>query len=357
MPNMNGTQLSLFLETPPPIEEAMLKLKDKVFTLPNQQHFIRHLGTSMISADQGTVILAAAPSHNAILPMLNRFHDEAHDHGAGNGSSSICWITVPGASSSRALQRKLLDSYQEATRLQSSRCVRTSQAELIFDWSQLSRDPVRVITGLVSQRPFDYYVLQRASDLVRCGSNVSESVEHIRYIIRMAKMMQRTHVIIACPAQVNRWLRSAEIAEATEHCLMKPYDLNVADENLVFLSLLNSFDGLIPWEKGDCLFDHPDEINLYVWGCPTRLHGWIRRALMVAKAKGLSQLTWRLFLEHRPIKAISDAAEADYKAAQDLCGPKAPTASSETKTPKTHYRPVKPGQRIPVRDDVGIDAA
>lgn len=353
---MNEIQLPLFLETPLPIEEALSKFKDNVLTLPNQENFIRHLGTSMLSANRGTVILAAAPSHDAILPLLNRFHDQAHEHGAGGGSSAICWITIPGASSSRALQRKILDSYQEATRLQSSRRVCAPQAELIFDWSQLSRDPVRVVTGLVSQRPFDYYVLQRASDLVRCGSNVSESIEHIRYIIRMAEMMQRTHVIIASPAQVNRWLRSVEIAEATAHCLMKPYDLTVADENLIFLSLLNSFDGLIPWREGHCLLEHPEEINRYVWGCPARLHGWIKRALMAAKAKGMPHLTWQLFLEHRPIKAISEAAQADYSAAQELCGPKSST-SSETKTPKTHYRPLKPGQRKPVRDDVGIDAA
>lgn len=354
---MNEIQLPLFLETPPPIEEALSKFKDNILTLPNHEHFIRHLGTSMTSLDRGTVILAAAPSHDAIRPMLNRFHDQAREHGAGNGSSAICWITIPGASSSRSLQRKLLESYQDATRLQSSRCVRASQAELIFDWSQLSRDPVRVVTGLVSQRPFDYYVLQRASDLVRCGSNVSESVEHIRYIIRMAEMMQRTHVIIACPAQVNRWLRSAEIAEATEHCLMKPYNLNVADDNLIFLSLLNSFDGLIPWKKGDCLLNHPDEINRFVWGCPARLHGWIKRALMAAKAKGMAHLTWQHCLEHRPIKAITDAAYADYSAAQELGGPNSPATPSEQKVPVTHYRPVKPGQRKPVRDDVGIDAA
>lgn len=356
---MNEVQMSLFLETPPPVEEALTKLKGNIFNAPNQEHFIRHTGTSMLSTPPGTVILAAAPSHDGILPMLNRFHDEARDHGSGNGSSSICWITVPAANSSRALQRKLLDSYQEASRLQASHRVCAPQTELVFDWTQLSRDPVQIVTGLVSQRPFDYYVLQRASDLVRCGSQISESSEHLRFIIRMAEMMQRTHVIVASPAQVNRWLRSSEIAEATELCLMKPYDFNVAEDRLIFDSLLNSFDKLLPWRTGDCLLDHSEEINLYVWGCPTRLQGWIRRALMAAKAKGMAHLTWPHVLEHRPISTISEAAKADFAAAQALCGPKGGAISTRTipTVRKTHYKRLKPGQRKPHRDDVGFDAA
>ncbi len=356
---MNEVQMSLFLESAPPVEAALTKFNGNIFAAPNQEHYIRHTGTAMLSAKPGTVILAAAPSHDGILPLLNRFHDEARDHGSGNGSAAICWITVPAASSARALQRKLLDSYQEATRLQASRRVCAPQTELLFDWAQLSRDPIRVVTGLVSQRPFDFYVVRRASDLVRCGSQFSESIEHIRYIIRMAEMMQRTHVIVACPAQVNRWLRSVEIAESTELCLMKPYDLTVPGEKKVFLSLLHSFDKLIPWQAGDGLLDHADEINQHVWGCPTRLHGWVRRALMAAKAKGMAHLTWPHVLEHRPIKTISDAAKADFEAAQALCGPKAgvPATSGGQTIPKAHYKPVKPGQRKPHRDDVGFDAA
>jgi len=174
----------------------------------------------------------------------------------------------------------------------------------------------------------------------------------------MAEMMQRTHVIIASPAQVNLWLRSAEIAEATELCLMKPYDATMKDELLVFRSLLNSFDEqLIPWSEGDSLLAHVDEINQHVWGCPTRLHGWVRKALLAAKAKGMAHLTWQLFCEHRPIATICKSAMADYAAAQELCGPKvgAPTAKPKS---KTHYQRVRPpGQRKPHRDDVGYDAA
>ncbi len=353
---MNEVQMSLFVEAPPRVEEALNKLQVGALTLPNLEHHIRHVGTSMISAKPGSVILAGATANESMLPMLSRFHDQAQTHGIGNGASAICWITAPAASSARALQRKLLDSYQEATRLQASRRVCAPQAELVFDWSQLSRDPVRVVTGLVSQRPFDYYVLRRASDLVRCGSNVAESIEHVRYIIRMAEMMQRTHVIVASPAQVQRWLRSPEIAEATELCLMKPYDLAVPEEDLLFQSILHSFDQVIPWHAGDCLLHHREEIHRYVWGCPTRLQAWIRRALTVAKAKGASELPWSLFIEHRPIATITEAARADYAAAQELCGPRTQSVAKRTAS-VTHYRRVKPGQRKPHRDDVGYDAA
>jgi hypothetical protein len=357
---MNEIQMSLFRETPPLIESALGKIKGSAFALPNMQDFVCHLGKCMTTASPGRVIFAAAPSHDAIVPMLGRYLDEAHKHAIGTGAASMCPISIPTASTARALQHKLLGAYQEASRLQAAHRVCTPQLEMGFDWSQLSRDPFAVVTGLVAQRPYDYYVLNKASDLVRSGSNVAESVEHVRFIMRMAEMMHRTHVVIASPAQVNRWLRTTEIAESTDLCLMKPYDIKDPAALLVFRSLLHAFDELLPWSKGECLLDHAAEINAHVWGCPTRLHAWILKALMVASARGATYLTWQLFLENRPIKTIREAAEADFKAAQELYGSNVTTETNPdgAKTAaKVHYRGIKPGKRKLHRDPVGSATA
>ncbi|KAB2916774.1 MAG: hypothetical protein F9K30_18525 [Dechloromonas sp.] len=354
---MNNVQLLLFKEPSSELETAIKSVNSSMPLAPNQEDFVRHVGATMLHATPGSVVLAATPSCDGLNEKIAEYLDQAAANGTGQGASAMCFVRIPTAHSGRAMQEKLLDAYHDASCLRPSNRPAPIQFEFQFDRSSLSRDPFTVVTGLVSQRPFDYYVISNASDLARTGSSKFESVESIRYIIKLAKTMGRTHVIFASAAQMNSWLKYVEIAEATLHCVLRPYDVTSEDDKQTFVDILGSYDSILPWREGNCLADHTDEINEFVFGCPYRLRTWIQKAL-IAHAKDDAPLTWERFIQNRPIKTLVDAALADFNACNQLLGPttRRQSQNNATLSPAKHYNR-KPGQRLPHRDDVGIDAA
>jgi hypothetical protein len=302
-------------------------------------------------------VLAATPSCDGLREKLSEYLNQAAANGTGAGASAMCFVKIPTAHSGRAMQEKLLDAYHDASCLRPAHRAAPIQFEFQFDRSSLSRDHFTVVTGLVSQRPFDYYVISNASDLARAGANAFESVESIRYIIKLAKTMDRTHVIFASAAQMNSWLRHVEVAEATLQCVLRPYDLAAEQDRQTFVNILSSYDSILPWHVEDCLADHADEINELVFGCPYRLRTWIQKAL-IAQAKDNASLTWDRFKQNRPIPTLVKAARSDFFACNELLGPVTGRQNQRAASPsQTKRSNRKPGQRAPHRDDVGIDAA
>lgn len=354
---MNNVQLLLFKEPSSELDTAIKTVNSSVLMAPNQEDFVRHVGVTMLRAPRGSVVLAATPSCDGLSEKIAEYLDQAAANGTGQGAASMCFVRIPTAHSSRAMQEKLLDAYHDASCLRPANRAAPVQFEFQFDRSSLSRDPFTVVTGLVSQRPFDYYVISNASDLARAGANTFESVESIRFIIKLAKTMDRTHVIVASAAQMNSWLKHVEIAEGTLQCVLRPYDVVSDQDRQTFVDILGSYDSILPWRGQDCLADHVDEINEFVFGCPYRLRTWIQKAL-IAQAKDDSPLTWERFLQNRPIQTLVKAARADFLACNELLGPTTKRQNQDgvaTRPARPSSR--KPGQRLPHRDAVGFDAA
>lgn len=354
---MNNVQLLLFKEPSSELQTAIETVNNNVLMAPAQEEFVRHVGTAMLRARRGSVVLAATPSCDGLKEKIGEYLDQAAATGAGPGAGSMCFIKIPTAHCGRVTQEKLLDAYHEASCLRPSQRALPIQFELEFDHSRLSRDPFTVVTSLVSQRPYDYYLISDAGDLVRAGANAFESVESIRYIIKLAETMERTHVIFASAAQINSWLRDFKVAARTHHSVMRPYDLSNEQDRQTFANILGSYDSILPWQAGDCLADHADEINEFIFGCPYRLRTWIQKAL-IAQATDSGPLTWERFIQNRPIQTLVKAARADFLACNELLGPTTKRKNQEgaaTKPARPSSR--KPGQRLPHRDAVGIDAA
>jgi hypothetical protein len=354
---MNNVQMLLFKEPSTELQTAIETVNNNVLMAPAQEDFVRHVGTAMLHVPRGYVVLAATPSSDGLKEKISEYLDQAAATGTGPGAGSMCFIKVPTAHCGRAMQAKLLDAYHDASCLRPTQRTLPTQFELEFDHTRLSRDPFTVVTGLVSQRPYEYYVISNAGDLVRAGADVFESVESIRYIIKLAETMRRTHVIFASAAHINAWLRDVEVAARTQHCVLRPYDLSDKQDRQTFVNILGSYDSILPWREGDCLADHADEINESVSGCPHRLRTWIQKVL-IAQAKDDASLTWKRFIQNRPIKTLVDAARADFNACIQLLGQPTKRQSQYNAAPCPAKRSTrKPGQRLPHRDDVGIDAA
>jgi hypothetical protein len=112
-------------------------------------------------------------------------------------------------------------------------------------------------------------------------------------------------------------LEDNAIADAVTPCLLHPYDIIKDDEKADFLGLLQAYDSVIPWAKGDSLGGRIDDVNSVVYGSPQRVRKWALNALTGAKAIGLEKLTWKSFWERKPTKAESDEAKIEFGLRQE----------------------------------------
>lgn len=146
-----------------------------------------------------------------------------------------------------------------------------------------------------------------------------------------------------------RWLGFPEIADSVSLCPLEPYDISVDNERAVFLSLLKSYEQVMPWIGQAPLIDKIEQINSAVSGCPVRLRKWMISALVAAKAEGASAVNWSHVTQTAPLTSERQAAAKDLTSLKLIRRPLAKVAPDTDKKPNF--------TRSLERDDVGSDAA
>ena len=363
---MNTAQLMLFPQECARLNTAIETISEQRIPLTNNLNFVREIYTAMVSLPQGSVILAAAHGGNTsdeVCAWITECLRNGPDGQARGNPPAMSVIKTPLGENQRLQRKYLLDAYHGAVPLSRLAHTHEPQFQLQFGQSFLSQDRMQVVAGLIAGRPIDYYLLRDAHQLQRPGDVLWDAREHVRYIIQLAQISGRTHVLLGRMTTLWQWLDDSSIADAVTPCMLHPYDLEVPHDASEFADMLTAYDAVIPWCKGITLVGHIQEVNSVVWGSPQRVRKWVLNALTGAKARGMEELDWKCFWERKPTPAECTEAKAEFDLhwAHTKHQTMKPPVQTETVLVSANAvkpkRQSKPGRCNPKRRDVGFEAA
>ncbi len=352
---MNPTQLSLFGDYTDDLDVALRAVSNQGVKHAHYQSFVREVISKTLGHRMGNLILCAAPAGilaDELIESVRTGLEKEYESLTGTSFPGLSIINMPSSCRRKPGAYSILESYQTSVETPGIVHRRPPQFQLEMDSAILIQNQFATISGLIQRRPSAVYVFKNAHLLRSHDSGDEKAIDALQTIAEIANNSKRTHILIGRTNVVLDWLKIGTIASATSPCLLPPYDPDIAVDRANFAAILKAYDNSLPWESGQSLIQHVDEINHVVWGCPDRLRKWIVQALCKARADRERVLTWKRMVSTRLLPAETDEAEAELRGARSfLAEPPGETASGAgpVSTPAPRGNP-RPGQRNPNRN-------
>ena len=359
---MHPQQFTLFQDPEPSLHAALAKIKAGKLAPPNLTAFVAQLCSMMDELPAGSLILAAVPSDDcateAVCNAVRDFQRQRSVIDGGRRETAV--VTLP-YSINRDYERQMPDVY---ARKDVSKLGYRHEPRLQLD-APLSYkpEPFQKVSGLISVRGADYFIVKNSHYLGAIHGNVNETINRLRFFVEIAHATGRTHVMLINPVTLNTWLQSFEIAGAASHCWLKPYSIADDESFREFKSVVKSHEVLIPREKDFYLLNFAAQIYDAVYGCPYRFRKWTIATLVGALGRKATEVSWNDFVKHAPTASDREHAILEFTSVRDGGEPITsllPLSWQKGKTvdgAKENRKRPKPGQRKLGRDDAGHNTA
>jgi hypothetical protein len=175
-----------------------------------------------------------------------------------------------------------------------------------------------------------------------------------RLFIDIARQSGAPHIVFAPISNVKVVFDEPELVGEVQLEVLRPYSCAVASELACFKGTLHDFNLAMPWLDNDSLVSRHKEIDQAVAGDVDRLRRWIVRAVNCALGEEeTSRISWRHFLQTKPLPQQRELAQADRRTALSLLEPSAPPTPPAIENPESTPSAtpaLKPGNRKPGRD-------
>lgn len=358
---MNQPSLPNFEEPTPSVRNALRALESNKISAPAYLDVVRKVDSALNCLPAGSVFVVATPNAPVAAWVCDSLESYYAQRKSTDGSSgTLAVIELPQALCRREREQAILAAYV-GTPMSLARGHCPPRFELALAAPYFGASPVHQVCSIVSSQSPECYIVSNAHKLSEAGGDINEIIERVKFFIELARVSQKTHVLVAHAAAVVDWLNSGEISNSVHEFWIKPYEPNGASFR-EFKGILGGFDARIPRKEGFSLMGRAQEIHGATGGCPNRVKMWLQKTLNAAMDRGVDQIDWADMLENSPTESQIRHAKAEFvlihNATRQPLRPSKPAdaavPAADNKKPK---RSTKPGQRTLGRDAVAQPSA
>lgn len=295
---MKNTQLIIPDMPVNPLDEALANVRDLALPHPHYNAFAREVAENVLGQRSGSVLLCAAPADIDCDELIASIGEELAKRHYAREKTPFPGLQVIGTPS--PLRRgsgaaSLFNAYHNPLEKPGTH----HRFQLEFGEAYHARDQFHVVSSLVKCAPVGAYVVKNVHVLQTPRQGMDGVIEAVLTLAEIARQSKRTHVLMGHTSVVLEWLTNPDIAREVFPFLLAPYDTdernaseNEGTDRVDFLDVLRAYDGILPWNNGDSLEAHFDEVAGVVSGSPHRLRKWLQTALCKAQAESETELHW-----------------------------------------------------------------
>lgn len=271
-------------------------------------------------------MVAACPSgqtfDESLICLERKIHEIERQKFGSPSELTVVEVSAPTLSTNRQLEKELFDRYHHAlfTVRIKHRSEPRFKLENLADYN--ARTTFGQLAAFLEMQSPSLVVIRDAQNFATPRASLEDIRAKWRIIIDIARQSRIPHLIAAPTATVSSVVYDdPEILADLIPAVLEPYHKGDSGNMPAFFGVLNDFNKAMPWETKDSLMAHWEEIDSGIAGDVSRLRDWIVRAVTCALTEPeTTRVSWRHFLETKPLSAQRNYAQSERNEALTMLG-------------------------------------